>query len=115
MAERKGSQLTIIRDIPKLPTDVRFAMVASPLFESPLIAAIEASKFEEEHEPGELHIENIVTLEDSKGNVIGGAIIWEAAWEKNKGKEELGMAAAIDLIRQTFGRKQADNPRAFVN
>ncbi len=112
MANPRESELKIIRDIVGIgiPTDVRVARVASPLL-SLRSAAIEAKKFIGQHHPDQLTCEDIVKLEDSRGNIIGGAIIWEASWEKET--FEQGQEIMEALLREAFVGEQANHPGTF--
>lgn len=115
------SKLTIIRDIVDvgIPTSVRVARVAAPLM-SPRRARIEAELFAEQQNPDELHFEDVVTLIDPRGRVIGGALVWEARWEKDpevrarrEAEEFILEELEFMLKREDFEEGQTDrlNPR----
>jgi len=113
MANSRESKLTIIRDIVGLgiPSSMRVARVASPLM-GPISAAIEARKFQKQHNPDDLSVKNVKILEDAKGNMIGGAIIWEATWVRESTEQEAKDTIQA-LMQEIFMQEQADHPRTF--
>lgn len=107
MNNPKESKIQIIRDIPRIPTDIRFARAASPLL-SPKEARLEARKFVRQHNPDNLSCEDVVEITDTKGDTIGGAIIWEASWVKESDiqrKED-----PLVALREALQEEQMDQP-----
>jgi hypothetical protein len=110
MANQRESKLKIIRDLPHIPTSIRVARVASSLL-SPRDAAVEAELFSRQYHPDGLNCKDVVELVDLRGNTIGGAIIWEARWDKHR--IEQALQAARCVLREAFDKQQSSLPQAL--
>jgi hypothetical protein len=104
MANIRESRLRIVGEIPSNDPKFRYSRVASPLLAEEDVHG-EVNLFLEQHRPDDLVWRDTVELTDPRGRIIGGAVIWEARWER-KSRPEQALDAARYVLAQGFEQTQ---------